>query len=538
MRKIFSRIGTCLLVLWLIVDPSLADGLSHQQSLGVSFAVNYSQAQASRNFAHHNILRFDPPYAEQAINPRLTQFYQRAGPIQITSRVVQLLTGWLPINKRLESIFLKELSNQILKELQAWKDELKDEHNQDDFYSALTEIQEWKWPLIKAWLPPEDPVFVGWLWFAAKQFNGPRPMLTFIRNLFDAILNWPDNKFEAVSRLSLNLNAESPRTAIVDPTWATRNSMRSQDGAFQIGKYRLRYSSDQITAPNSPNEIALIDYMNRDFEAEQTLYDAASRLSSYWHSDEKLPHGTTLSALWALQGLTLQGQRVLEAGSGDGALAIAAAKEGAHVIAVDLPEISPLTEVNTARNGVLDHVRVIGSNLNNLTVNQTGPIDVIIFNLPFGKLEILQRLLSQYPSVKAVIFAGSSVSDQGELERENADVLRFPFELAKLNAVKSYVVPSERPYHWTEEKDGVDIVNWFSTIYVTRVGEKLLRDETGAADNVRPGFSPSNIHVGHLPTKKLLGFILLLFSMGHWIGAHISQTHEDAYRYSSTLSAA
>ncbi|MDR3269897.1 MAG: 50S ribosomal protein L11 methyltransferase [Peptococcaceae bacterium] len=90
-------------------------------------------------------------------------------------------------------------------------------------------------------------------------------------------------------------------------------------------------------------------------------------------------HPTTRLCLKALEATVRPGMRVFDIGTGSGILAIAAAKLGAEVEAVDLDEAAVvIAQENVARNHVQDRVRVSRSDL---AVSLTGQADVIIGNL-------------------------------------------------------------------------------------------------------------------------------------------------------------
>lgn len=87
-------------------------------------------------------------------------------------------------------------------------------------------------------------------------------------------------------------------------------------------------------------------------------------------------HATTALCLEALGREELTGRRVLDVGCGSGILAIAAARRGARVLAVDLdPDAVAVTHENAARNGVSVTARVGSVPL------ATQRADVVVANL-------------------------------------------------------------------------------------------------------------------------------------------------------------
>ena len=87
-------------------------------------------------------------------------------------------------------------------------------------------------------------------------------------------------------------------------------------------------------------------------------------------------HATTAMCLELLDELELDGRRVADVGCGSGVLAIAAARRGAEVVAVDVDaDAVAVTRENAARNGVDLDVRHGGVEV------LDGPADVVVANL-------------------------------------------------------------------------------------------------------------------------------------------------------------
>ncbi|EHQ91719.1 50S ribosomal protein L11 methyltransferase [Desulfosporosinus youngiae] len=90
-------------------------------------------------------------------------------------------------------------------------------------------------------------------------------------------------------------------------------------------------------------------------------------------------HPTTTLCLKALEDLVKPGQRVFDLGTGSGILAIAAAKLGAKVDAVDLDSVAiKVAQENVALNKVNDQVRVLRGDLGTVLVGQA---DLVIANI-------------------------------------------------------------------------------------------------------------------------------------------------------------
>lgn len=75
------------------------------------------------------------------------------------------------------------------------------------------------------------------------------------------------------------------------------------------------------------------------------------------------------------------GERVLDMGTGSGVNAILAAKQGAHVVAVDVnPHAVAAARANAERNGVADRVEIARSDL---FAEVEGRFDLVVFDPPF-----------------------------------------------------------------------------------------------------------------------------------------------------------
>lgn len=125
-------------------------------------------------------------------------------------------------------------------------------------------------------------------------------------------------------------------------------------------------------------------------------------------------HGTTEGCLLALEELIRGGESVLDAGTGTGILAIAAAKLGAgRVTAVDIsPAACREARRNAELNSVAGGVEIVEGGVDAVS----GPYDVAVANLRTPILvSILPDLLSRAKPGAALVFSGI-------LERE-----RLPF---------------------------------------------------------------------------------------------------------------
>lgn len=130
-------------------------------------------------------------------------------------------------------------------------------------------------------------------------------------------------------------------------------------------------------------------------------------------------HATTRGALRHLESVVRPGSHVLDAGTGSGVLAIAAARLGARLVtAVDLdPTAVDVARANASANGVDDVVCTAVRTLDGGFLADAGPFDVIVANILSGVLApLLPALRSGLPPAGVLIVAGI-------LEEEAADFL-------------------------------------------------------------------------------------------------------------------
>jgi|SRR5680860_4811 len=125
-------------------------------------------------------------------------------------------------------------------------------------------------------------------------------------------------------------------------------------------------------------------------------------------------HPTTTLCLRALEGVVKPGQRVFDLGTGSGILAIAAAKLGAQVEAVDLDSVAiRVARENVALNQVNDRVQVVRGNLGTVL---TGQADVVIANI------IADIILILLPDLKRLLHPDGEFLASGIIENRADDV--------------------------------------------------------------------------------------------------------------------
>ena len=129
-------------------------------------------------------------------------------------------------------------------------------------------------------------------------------------------------------------------------------------------------------------------------------------------------HPTTQSCLRALEDLVQPGATVLDAGTGSGILAIAAARLGAaHVAAFDTDALAVrATQDNAAQNGVADRIHVWRGELDSTAAAAgSGPWDIVVANI---LAPIIIRLLSEdgllgYVTPDGYLILSGIIDEQG-----------------------------------------------------------------------------------------------------------------------------
>ena len=125
-------------------------------------------------------------------------------------------------------------------------------------------------------------------------------------------------------------------------------------------------------------------------------------------------HATTTLCLKALEQLVKPGQTVFDLGTGSGILAIAAAKLGAKVEAVDLDPVAVrVAQENVELNKVEDSVRVARGDLGTVL---TGQADVVIANI------IADVILILLPDLQRILKPGGEFLASGIIEHRAEDV--------------------------------------------------------------------------------------------------------------------
>jgi len=125
-------------------------------------------------------------------------------------------------------------------------------------------------------------------------------------------------------------------------------------------------------------------------------------------------HATTTLCLRTLEYIVKPGQRVFDLGTGSGILAIAAAKLGAKVDAVDLDPVAiKVAQENVALNGVNNRVRVVCGDLGSVL---TGQADVVIANI------VADVILMLLPDLKRILHPDGEFLASGIIDNRAENV--------------------------------------------------------------------------------------------------------------------
>jgi ribosomal protein L11 methyltransferase len=129
-------------------------------------------------------------------------------------------------------------------------------------------------------------------------------------------------------------------------------------------------------------------------------------------------HGTTWGCLMALDGVLRERRvsRVLDVGAGSGVLAIAAAKTGAHALAIEIdPRAATIAEINAKQNHVAQRMRVIAGDGARTIAQQQ-------FDLVFANI-LMRPLIRLAPKLAPAVAPGGNLILSGLL-RTQAPLVR------------------------------------------------------------------------------------------------------------------
>lgn len=127
-------------------------------------------------------------------------------------------------------------------------------------------------------------------------------------------------------------------------------------------------------------------------------------------------HPTTRLMLAALQDRVYPGMRVLDLGTGSGILAIAAAKLGAQVAALDVSDVAAeVARENVRLNGLADSIMVSEGSMDALAGER---FDVILANIIASVLADLARPLCEALDPRGELLASGIVEERASLVRD------------------------------------------------------------------------------------------------------------------------
>jgi len=147
-----------------------------------------------------------------------------------------------------------------------------------------------------------------------------------------------------------------------------------------------------------------------------------------------------------------KGDHLIDLGSGDGRIVIAAAKRGASGLGVDLdPSLVKLATENAAREGVADRARfevrdIFETDLSRATV-------VAFYLLPEFNAKLMPKLLALKPGTRVVSHDGG-IGDWPPDERLEMRTPEKPVGLGGFSRVELFIVPGDARGVWASQIAG------------------------------------------------------------------------------------
>ena len=143
------------------------------------------------------------------------------------------------------------------------------------------------------------------------------------------------------------------------------------------------------------------------------------------------------------------GDYLIDLGSGDGRIVIAAAKRGANALGVDLDaELVRMATENARRAGVAAHAKFEVRNLFDTDLSQASV--VAFYLLPEFNAKLLPRLLKLKPGTRIVSHDGG-IGDWPADERLEMRVPEKSVGVGGLSRVELWVVPTDARGRWVSE---------------------------------------------------------------------------------------
>ncbi len=141
------------------------------------------------------------------------------------------------------------------------------------------------------------------------------------------------------------------------------------------------------------------------------------------------------------------GDRVIDLGSGDGRIVIAAAKRGASGLGVDLdPSLVKLATENAAKAGVADRARFEVRDI--FETDLSGATAVTMYLLPEFNVKLLQRFLKLKPGTRIVSHDGG-IGDWPPDESWTLRTPEKPVGIGGNSRIDLWIVPGDVAGDWT-----------------------------------------------------------------------------------------
>ncbi len=179
---------------------------------------------------------------------------------------------------------------------------------------------------------------------------------------------------------------------------------------------------------------------------------ARAQMPPFAWDDGTVPYVTTPMEVverMMILGAVKAGDRVIDLGSGDGRIVIAAAKRGASGLGVDLdPSLVKLATENAARAGVAERARfevrdIFETDLSRATV-------VTMYLLPEFNAKLLERFLRLQPGTRIVSHDGG-IGDWPPDESWTLKTPEKPVGVGGDSRIDLWIVPSGMAGDWTSE---------------------------------------------------------------------------------------
>ncbi len=202
---------------------------------------------------------------------------------------------------------------------------------------------------------------------------------------------------------------------------------------------------------------------------------------------------------------------VIDLGSGDGRMVIAAAKLGAHALGIEYnPDMVALSKRNAENEGVSDRVVFLQADLYECDLSKATVITM--FLLPEINLKLRPRLLDLKPGTRIV----SNTFTMGEWEPDYEVTTDENWN--SWNTALFWIVPARVDGMWKTGKDDLSIKQEFQMIYGTLTSN-------GKAASISDGRMNGNeitfrvggaLYIGKVDGTKMIGTVTTSDSKSDW----------------------